>query len=128
MTSRLVLAAALTAAIAGALLAQNGVQRTVVTRADISVPGREAVTIAIEIAPGASTGRHTHAGDEIDYVVEGQLEVTMDGQAPRILKPGESIIMPQGTAHKGGNRGTEPVKAVGVYVVEKGKPITTAAQ
>ena len=35
------------------LLAQGGgVQRTVVQRGDISVPGREAVAVRIEIAPG----------------------------------------------------------------------------
>lgn len=109
------------------LLAQNGVQRTIVQRGDISVPGREAVAVRIEIAPGASTGRHTHAGDETDYVLEGQLEVTFDGQAPKTIKPGEAIIIPGGTVHNAQNTGSAPLKALGVYVVEKGKPMTTPA-
>src|SRR5215471_14339932 len=57
---------------AAALLvcAQNtGLQRTVVDREDVSVPGREAVIARIELAPGAFAGRHTHPGDEISYVV-----------------------------------------------------------
>ena len=52
-------------AVAGALTAQNpGVKRTVVTRADVSVPGREAVIANVEITPGGSAGRHTHPGDQ----------------------------------------------------------------
>jgi quercetin dioxygenase-like cupin family protein len=109
------------------LFAQNGVQRTVVQRGDISVPGREAVAVRIEIAPGGSTGRHTHAGDETDYVVEGQLDVTIDGQAPKTIKAGEAIVIPQGMVHNAQNTGTQPLKAVGVHIVEKGKPMTTPA-
>ncbi len=109
------------------LFAQSGVQRTVVQRGDISVPGREAVAVRIEIAPGGSTGRHTHAGDETDYVLEGQLEVTIDGQAPKTIKAGEAIVIPEGTVHNAQNTGTQPLKAVGVYIVEKGKPMTTPA-
>ena len=40
------------------LLAQNtGIQRTVVKKADVSVPGREAVVVRAEFAPGASVGQ-----------------------------------------------------------------------
>ncbi len=60
------------------------------------MPGREAVTVKIGIAPSAATGRHTHTGDEIDYVLEGQLEVTIDGQPPRVLNAGESIVRDAG--------------------------------
>jgi quercetin dioxygenase-like cupin family protein len=102
----------------GMLIAQNGVQRTIVQRGDISVPGREAVVVRIEIAPGGSTGRHTHSGDESDYVLEGQLEVTIDGQEPKIVKAGEAIVIPAGAVHNAQNKGSEPLKAVGVYIVE----------
>src|SRR5438445_9307238 len=54
----------------GILFSQNpGLQRTVVHKADVSVPGREAVIARIELAPGVKAGRHTHPGDEISYVV-----------------------------------------------------------
>jgi quercetin dioxygenase-like cupin family protein len=62
-----------------------------------------------------------------NYVLEGQLEVTIDGQAPKTIKAGEAIIIPQGTVHNAQNAGTQPLKAVGVYIVEKGKPMTTPA-
>ena len=110
----------------GALMAQ-GLQRTVVGRADVSVPGREAVVARVEIAPGANAGRHTHPGDEISYVLEGQGELLIDGQPPRAIKAGESFVIPAGVVHDARNDGNAPIKLVGVYVVEKGKPLATPA-
>ena len=52
-----------------------GLQRTIVHRADVSVPGREAVITRVEIAPNGRAGRHTHPGDEITYVLEGEGEI-----------------------------------------------------
>lgn len=120
-------AAALTA-VAAALFAQNpGVQRKIVERADVSVPGREAVIAHVEIAPGASVGRHTHPGEEISYVEEGEGELLVEGQAPRKLKAGDGLIVPAGRKHDARNTGAVPMKIVAVYLVEKGKPLATPA-
>jgi quercetin dioxygenase-like cupin family protein len=108
------------------LLAQNpGVQRTVVQRKDISVPGREAVIAHVEIAPGASAGRHTHPGEEISYVMEGEGEVLIQGQPALKIKAGDGFIVPNGAIHDAHNTGTQPLKLAAVYVVEKGKPLAT---
>ena len=116
------------AIMAGALLAQaSGLTRTIVTRADVSVPGREAVVARVEVAPGARAGRHTHPGDEISYVLEGQAELLIDGQPPRIVKAGESFIIPAGVVHDAHNASGAPTKLVGVYVIEKGKPLASPA-
>jgi len=113
---------------AGMLLAQaSGLTRTLVGRADVSVPGREAVVARVEVAPGARAGRHTHPGDEISYVLEGQAELLIDGQPPRIVKAGESFVIPAGVVHDAHNSGDQPTKLVGVYVVEKGKPLASPA-
>ena len=108
------------------LLAQNpGVQRTVVQRKDISVPGREAVIAHVEIVPGASVGRHTHPGEEISYVMEGEGEVLIQGQPALKLKAGDGFVVPNGAIHDAHNTGTQPLKLAAVYVVEKGKPLAT---
>ena len=112
----------------GALMAQaSGLTRTLVGRADVSVPGREAVVARVEVAPGAKAGRHTHPGDEISYVLEGEATLLIDGQPPRIVKAGESFVIPAGVVHDAHNDGTAPIKLVGVYVVEKGKPLASPA-
>jgi quercetin dioxygenase-like cupin family protein len=113
---------------AAALWTQNpGVQRTVVKRSDISVPGREAVIARVEIAPGASAGRHTHPGEEISYVMEGEGEILIEGQPPLKVKAGDGFVVPSGARHDARNTGTQPMKLAAVYVVEKGKPLATPA-
>lgn len=113
---------------AAAIFAQNpGVQRTVVERADVSVPGREAVITHVEIAPGANVGRHTHPGEEISYVMEGEGELLVEGQPARKLKAGDGFVVPMGAKHDARNTGTKPLKVAAIYVVEKGKPLATPA-
>ena len=114
--------------LAGALFAQSsGAKRTVVHTADVSVPGREAVITRVEIGPGASAGRHTHPGDEISYVLEGEADILVDGQPVRKVKAGDGFVVPGGAKHDAHNTGTQTLKLVGVYVVEKGKPLATPA-
>jgi len=77
---------------AGILFAQNpGLTRTLVGKADVSIPGREAVVARVEVAPGAKAGRHTHPGDEISYVLEGEARLLVDGQPARVVNAGESL-------------------------------------
>ena len=113
---------------AGVLLAQNpGLQRTIVQKADVSVAGREAVVARVEVGPGGVAGWHTHPGDEISYVVEGEGELMIAGQPNRIVKAGEAFVIPAGIVHNARNPGSVPTKLVGVYVVEKGKPLASPA-
>ncbi len=122
------LAAAMLATAAGVLYAQSsGLTRTVVTKADVSVPNREAVVAKVEIAAGGFAGWHTHPGDEISYLAEGELVLMLAGQAPRKVVAGEGFVVPAGTVHNARNEGAAAAKLVGVYVVEKGKPLATPA-
>ena len=115
-------------AAASVLVAQTpGFKRTVVEKADVSVPGREAVVARVEINPGASVGRHTHPGDEISYVMEGEGEILIEGQPARKIKAGDGFVIAAGLKHDAHNTGTQMLKLAGVYVVEKGKPIATPA-
>lgn len=119
---------ALVALAGAALWAQNpGLQRTIVKRGDTTIPGREAVIVRVELAPGAAAGRHTHPGEEISYVEQGEGEILMEGQAPLKVKAGDGFIVPGGTKHDARNTGTQPLKLIAVYVVEKGKPLATPA-
>ena len=105
----------------------GGLSRTMVGKADVSVPGREAVVAKVEVAPGSRAGRHTHPGDEISYISEGEVDLLIDGQSPRTLKAGETFVVPAGVIHDAPNASNGTVKLIGVYVVEKGKPLATPA-
>ena len=117
----------LTVAIAGLLAQTPGFTRTVVGKGDVSVPGHEAVVARVEFAPGASAGRHTHPGDEISYITEGEGELLIEGQPARKIKAGDAFVVPAGVKHDAHNTGSGPLKLVGVYYVEKGKPLATPA-
>ncbi|MES2069646.1 MAG: cupin domain-containing protein [Pseudomonadota bacterium] len=106
----------------------SGIKRTVVQKADVSVPNREAVVAKVELEPGVVAGRHTHPGDEISYVLEGEGELLIDGEAPRKLKAGDAFVIPAGKIHDAKNTGGVPMKLVGVYVVEKGQALATPAK
>lgn len=120
ITSALCLAGLLAAAGASAQ-----VKRTEVSRADVSAANHEAVVVKAELDPGKHAGRHTHPGDEISYVVDGQGELLVDGEAPRPLKAGEAFVVKAGVVHDLRNSSKKPVHLLGVYVVEKGKPLAT---
>src|SRR3954465_12923569 len=99
-TLKSIAARALFATAAGLLFAQaSGLTRTMVGKADVSVPGREAVVARADIAPGTYAGRHTHPGDEISYVMDGEVELLIAGQPARVVKAGESFVIPAGTVH-----------------------------
>jgi quercetin dioxygenase-like cupin family protein len=112
---------------ANAAPSSGALKRELLTRADVSVPGREAVVARVEVPPGGKAGRHTHPGDEISYIVEGESLLLIDGQPPRRVKAGESFVIPAGVVHDAHNDTDKPVKLVGVYVVEKGKPLASPA-
>ena len=114
-------------AIASGLVCAQGLTRVMVGKADVSVPGREAVVARVDVAPGGKAGRHTHPGDEISYVLEGEVTLLVDGQPPRQVKAGESFVVPAGMVHDAHNNGSVATKLVGIYVVEKGKPLASPA-
>ena len=116
------------ATFAGLINAQApGLTRVLVTRADVSVPGREAVIARVEVAPGGVAGWHTHPGDEISYIAEGEAMLLIAGQAPRKVAAGEGFVIPAGVVHNARNDSAAPVKLVGVYVVDKGQPLASPA-
>jgi len=113
---------------AGFLCAQGGgFHRTVLQKKDLSIPGHETVVARVEIDPGASVGRHTHPGEEISYILDGQVDILIEGQPPLHMKAGDSFVVPAGAKHDAHNTGSVPMHLVGVYVVEKGKPLATPA-
>jgi quercetin dioxygenase-like cupin family protein len=121
----LFIAAVFAAGCAAANAGDPPLKRTQVLRADVAAPGREAVVMKVELAAGGRAGRHTHPGDEISYVVDGEGELLVDGEPPRRLKAGDAFVVKAGQVHDALNDGSAPMHLVGVYVVEKDKPLAT---
>ena len=100
-------------------------KRAVLQKADLSVPGREAVTAMAEIPGGVRVGKHTHPGEEIGYVAEGTLKLEVEGKPSLMLKAGDAYFVEAGRPHDATNEGTGIAKVIATYIVEKGKPLAT---
>ena len=89
------------------------------------VDAKELVLINVTLAPGASSPPHTHPGDCYGSLVEGTLELRVQGQPSRRMAAGEAYAntLP-GVPHQFTNIGTTPVRMINTLVVEKGKPRT----
>src|SRR5262245_26861529 len=108
--------------------AQTGFKRTPVQQADLSVPGKEVVQAVAEIQPGAQSGRHTHPGEEVAYVLEGTITLEIDGKPAATKKAGEGFVIPPNTVHNAKAAGSAVAKVLGTYIIEKGKPVATPVQ
>jgi quercetin dioxygenase-like cupin family protein len=107
---------------------QPGFSRTILQKADISAPGRETVQVRAEFDAGAGTGKHTHPGEEVGYVLDGQFAFAVEGKPPVTLKAGDHFFVPAGTVHEGRNAGSGKAKVLVTYIVEKGKPLATSVK
>jgi quercetin dioxygenase-like cupin family protein len=103
----------------------SGIKRTDLQRHDLSTPGREAVQVRVDLAPGVAFGKHTHPGEEIIYVLEGALEYEIEGKPPVTLKAGDVLFIPAGAVHSARNVGNVTGSELATYIVEKGKPLLT---
>lgn len=110
---------------AGAALAQ-GIKRTPLQKIEFP-DGYATYTAIAEIAPGGSAGRHTHPGIETGYVMEGEADLIIEGKETQRLKAGDSYAIPAGVVHDAKVHGDKGLKIIGIYVVDKTKPLATPA-
>ena len=97
-----------TVAIVGAFVAtgavwaqQAGFNRVMLQDQDLSTAGKHVVQARAEFQPGVASGRHTHPGEEAGYVLEGQVEVSIEGKPALVLKAGEGDLFGPGAAADG---------------------------
>ena len=55
----------------------------------------------VSVPPGVKSGAHRHPGPVFGYVLEGTLELHIQGSEPRTLSKGEMFYEPDGVVHAG---------------------------
>jgi quercetin dioxygenase-like cupin family protein len=103
----------------------NGVTRQTLSRIDGPAAGYETIIMDVKIEKGTTIPRHTHPGIESTYVMEGTVELPVQGRETKVYKAGEAFQIPPETPHAGGTPPTENVHVLINYIVEKGKPLVT---
>ena len=99
------------------------VEETVLLKTDLkAIKGTRGIMIFEELAPGAATGNHNHAGDELAYVLEGSITLEVNGEAPVTFKSGDTFHQPRKRVHNVRNASrTAPAKVLIVLIEKKQK-------
>ena len=99
--------------------------RREVQRSPLSIPGREMVQVETFIPVGVDSGWHIHPGEEVGYIIAGQVEMRVQGRATVILNPGDGFLIPPRTPHNARDLGPETGRMLSTYIVDTGQPIAT---
>jgi quercetin dioxygenase-like cupin family protein len=122
----LVLLLGLAAPLAGRA-ADDGV--TVTPRFAHGLPHGQALSaVEVDIAPGAASAPHHHAGSVYVYVLAGTIRLGLGGETPKLYHAGDSFFEPPGSTHAVSENPskTEPAKLLAVFVAPDGATLTTA--
>ncbi len=104
--------------------------RVVIAQALPKMSGDSLMTSVSEVryAPGGVSGPHQHSCPVVGYVLEGAVRWAVNGQAPRIIKAGESFYETLGDVHStsANASATEPARFLAIFTCDGGKsPVTT---
>jgi quercetin dioxygenase-like cupin family protein len=77
---------------------------------------------SVTIPAGGGNNFHRHPGDQWAAVQEGEVTLTIKGQAPRTLKVGDSAYIPRGTVHRNQNLTDKPARSIELNIMDKDKP------
>ena len=100
-------------------------KRTELQHKASSIPGREIVQALTEIPAGVESGWHMHPGEEVGYIIAGNVEMLIQGQPTLTLPAGSPFLIPPRTPHNAIDLGPETGMMLSTYIVEVGEPLTT---
>jgi quercetin dioxygenase-like cupin family protein len=112
----------------GATRAQQqpqSVERKILMRQDLSMPGWESVMIQTTVQPGGNEGWHTHPGTLVEYVLQGPWTMQRRGKPTATYQTGETFSVVEGEVHQAINPGKTVVRGLAILIVDKSKPMTT---
>jgi len=126
-----ILAVAIVGLIATPAAAQTKFSATPVLQSGVTAGGAsiaypktdsaEVTALLLDIGPGGETGRHMHPYPTFVYVLEGAIDVEMDGGTAHSYKAGDSFLEVINAWHNGKNNGTASAKVLVVFVGVHGK-------
>lgn len=99
--------------------------RRIVQRAPSSIPGREIVQVETEIPAGVESGWHIHPGEEVGYIIAGEVEMKVEGRLTVILRTGDGFLIPPQTPHNARDLGPAMGRMLSTYIVEPGQPLAS---
>ena len=93
------------------------------------MPDKQMVVVKLTFPPGnAPKGpAHQHPGSVLVYVTKGEARLGVQGQAPQVVKAGQTFFEPVGAIHNVSESAspTEPAEGIAVMIVPDGAPLVT---
>jgi quercetin dioxygenase-like cupin family protein len=129
MTTRLV-ALVLLCLLTGTAMAQQPKVTPLMSKDLPENPGREALMITVEHAPGGSSPSHRHNAHAIVYVLEGSVVMQLKGGNQVTLTPGQTFYEGPDDVHVVDRNAssTKPAKFLVVLIKAKGAPALVPAE
>jgi len=108
----------------GTLVAQDAKVTPLLLKDLTGIPGKEALMITVEYAPGATDAIHRHNAHVFVYVLEGTVVMQVRGGEEVTLVPGQTFYEGPQDVHVVGRNAskTEPAKFLVFFVKDKGVP------
>ena len=103
-------------------------KRTVLQKSDVGSTGREATLQIVEFPAGAAEVPHTHPGELVGYILEGSVDLMVEGKPMASLKEGDGFIIEGGKVHAAKNTAKGITKLLATVILEKGKPTSAPAK
>ena len=124
MTTKLV-ALVLLCLMTGTAMAQEPKVTSLMSKDLPENPGKEALMITVEYAPGGSDPIHRHNAQAFVYVLEGSIVMQVKGGKQVTLTPGQTFYEGPDDVHVVGRNAssTKPAKFLVLLIKNKGAPV-----
>ena len=108
----------------GRLVAQQAKVTPLMQKDLTGIPGKEALMITVDYAPGATDEIHRHNAHVFVYVLEGNVVMQVRGGKQMTLGPGQTFYEAPKAVHVVGRNAskTKPAKFLVFFVKDKGAP------
>ncbi|GAB3606583.1 cupin domain-containing protein [Conyzicola nivalis] len=100
-------------------------KRTLLQKSAAPVDGWLIEQTLVEIPEGVASGRHTHPGPEVGYIIQGDVSMEFDDGEPLELHAGSPFLIPPGVVHNAVNVGTLTTKMLSTYFIVGTEPLVT---
>ncbi len=93
------------------------------------IDGKEANVVLFDVGPGWKIANHFHPGHIFVYVLEGAINIEVEGEPARVLKPGDVVHeIPDRKMVANNISSTKGAKFVVFHVGEIGQPVTVMVE
>jgi quercetin dioxygenase-like cupin family protein len=102
-----------------------GVTRTLLQENPSPAKGWKTVQTLVQIPRRKESGRHSHPGVEVGYIVRGEVLMEFDDGTTIRLGTGDPFFIPTNAIHNARNIGKVTTMMLSTYVVDETKPLVT---